>query len=64
MAAIAGLATPILVSRRGHQLLGLVTCAATGLLIAATACALLLTRRIKAGRDAQPQLTGTHGPPR
>ena len=30
---IAGLATSILASRRGHELLGLVTCAATGLLV-------------------------------
>ncbi len=30
---IAGLATSILASRRGHQLLGLVACAATGLLV-------------------------------
>ena len=30
---IAGLATAILASRRGHELLGLVTCAATGLLV-------------------------------
>jgi alpha-1,2-mannosyltransferase len=32
VAGIAGLATSILASRRGHELLGLVTCAATGLL--------------------------------
>lgn len=31
--AIAGLATSILASRGGHELLGLVTCAATGLLV-------------------------------
>jgi alpha-1,2-mannosyltransferase len=31
--AIAGLATSILASRRGHELLGLVACAATGLLV-------------------------------
>ena len=31
---IAGLATSILASRRGHELLGLVACAATGLLVA------------------------------
>jgi alpha-1,2-mannosyltransferase len=31
--AIAGLATSIAASRRGHELLGLVTCAATGLLV-------------------------------
>ena len=30
---IAGLATSILASRRGHELLGVVTCAATGLLV-------------------------------
>ncbi len=30
---LAGLATSILASRRGHELLGLVTCAATGLLV-------------------------------
>jgi alpha-1,2-mannosyltransferase len=30
---IAGLATSILASRRGHELLGLVACAATGLLV-------------------------------
>jgi alpha-1,2-mannosyltransferase len=33
VAGIAGLATAILASRRGHELLGLVTCAATGLLV-------------------------------
>jgi alpha-1,2-mannosyltransferase len=32
-AGIAGLATSILASRRGHELLGLVACAATGLLV-------------------------------
>jgi hypothetical protein len=33
VAGIAGLATAILASRRGHELLGLVACAATGLLV-------------------------------
>ena len=33
IAGIAGLATSILASRRGHELLGLVACAATGLLV-------------------------------
>jgi alpha-1,2-mannosyltransferase len=32
-AGLAGLATSVLAARRGHQLLGLVTCAATGLLV-------------------------------
>jgi alpha-1,2-mannosyltransferase len=34
---IAGLATSIVASRRGHELLGLVTCAATGLLVSPVA---------------------------
>jgi Protein of unknown function (DUF2029). len=34
---IAGLATSILASRRGHELLGLVACAATGLLVSPSA---------------------------
>jgi alpha-1,2-mannosyltransferase len=33
VAGIAGLATSVLASRRGHELLGLVACAATGLLV-------------------------------
>jgi alpha-1,2-mannosyltransferase len=33
IAGVAGLATSILASRRGHELLGLVACAATGLLV-------------------------------
>jgi alpha-1,2-mannosyltransferase len=33
VAGIAGLATSVLASRRGHELLGLVGCAATGLLV-------------------------------